>query len=449
MNLAKYLVLMLFFLAVFLGAPRIEAKYSTSLSVQPNYRDWGWRSYVMENGLITVAVVPQIGGRAMQYDLDGHPSIYVNPDEIGRIYVPQNTSPWHNYGGYKVWPTPQKRWLVDGSEWPPPPNLDFGVYEASILSASLDSSTIHLRGPVETLSRWRTRNIRLERRLTIFEGSSRVRVEQTILNEGDSEVRWGVIGVTQCMVNHPSEEDWENFWVYFPIKKKSKFGAKGFCVLIGERDDPQWKPDIREGIAAVQHMHRNTFGVADSDGGWMAYVDERDGYLFAKRFTYFEGEVYPDSGASVEVYVSDDLPYLEVEVASPLVDLPPGGSYTFDEDWYAAKVNGPIVAVNDVGAIREKLSIEQRGSSMTLRGVYGVFYVGQVDVVLRGIDGEVIGAGGRLDVSPLETVTLSQVLSIQPGLKQVELVLRDRTGTPIGLLDALSMEAKGTPRIPE
>ena len=447
MNLTKYLICIVFSMLAFSGAQSIEAKYSTSLSVQPNYKDWGWVSYVMENGLITVAVVPQIGGRTMQYDLGGHPSIYVNPDEVGRVYVPQDTSSWHNYGGYKVWPTPQNRWLVDGSEWPPPPNLDFGVYEASILSDSPDSSTIYLRGPAETLSRWRTRNIRLERRMTVFKGSSRVRVEQTIINEGSAEARWGVIGVTQCIVNHPGEEDWENFWVYFPIKKKSKFGARGFCVLIGEPDDPQWKPDIREGIAAVQHMHRNTFGVADSDGGWIAYADERDGYLFAKRFTYFEGEAYPDSGASLEVYISDDLPYLEVEVASPLVDLSPGGSYTFDEDWYAAKVNGPISAVNDAGAIREKLSIEQHGDSTTLRGVYGVFYVGKVDVVLKGIDGEIIGSGGRLDVSPLETFTLDRTISAQPGLKKVELVLRDMTGVSRGLLDALCLEAKEPSRI--
>lgn len=194
----------------------------------------------------------------------------------------------------------------------------------------------------------------------------------------------------------------------------------------------------------MQHMHRNTFGVADSDGGWIAYVDERDGYLFAKRFTYFEGEAYPDSGASVEVYISDDLPYLEVEVASPLVDVPPGGSYTFDEDWYAAKVKGPILAVNAVGAIRERLCIAQRGDAITLRGVYGVFYVGQVDIVLKGIDGEVIRSGGRLDVSPLETFTLNQTISVQPGVDRVELVLRDRTGASRGLLDALSLEAKDT-----
>ncbi|MFH1006476.1 MAG: hypothetical protein V1800_03090, partial [Candidatus Latescibacterota bacterium] len=53
--------------------------YAASVGTEENHLQWGWQSYVMDNGLITVAVVPEIGARVMQYDLDGHPSIYVNP----------------------------------------------------------------------------------------------------------------------------------------------------------------------------------------------------------------------------------------------------------------------------------------------------------------------------------------------------------------------------------
>ena len=52
-----------------------------------NYKDWGWDALVMENGLVTLATVPQIGARVMQHDLGTHESIYINEDLLGRIDV--------------------------------------------------------------------------------------------------------------------------------------------------------------------------------------------------------------------------------------------------------------------------------------------------------------------------------------------------------------------------
>ena len=37
--------------------------------VVENYQEWGWDALVVGNGLITVATVPSIGARIMQYDL--------------------------------------------------------------------------------------------------------------------------------------------------------------------------------------------------------------------------------------------------------------------------------------------------------------------------------------------------------------------------------------------
>ena len=70
--------------------------FVSSVRVNPDYTGWGWTSYVMENGLITVAVTPVIGARVMQYDLGGHPSIYVNLAEVGKTYTPTDSSPWYN-----------------------------------------------------------------------------------------------------------------------------------------------------------------------------------------------------------------------------------------------------------------------------------------------------------------------------------------------------------------
>ena len=46
-----------------------SAQAQTRVEQIQNYQDWGWESIVQANELITVATVPQIGARIMQFDL--------------------------------------------------------------------------------------------------------------------------------------------------------------------------------------------------------------------------------------------------------------------------------------------------------------------------------------------------------------------------------------------
>ncbi|MFH1006741.1 MAG: hypothetical protein V1800_04465, partial [Candidatus Latescibacterota bacterium] len=402
---------------------------------EENHLQWGWQSYVMDNGLITVAVVPEIGARVMQYDLDGHPSIYVNPVELGKVYTPNSNSGWPNYGGYKNWPAPQNNW-----GWPPPPIIDFGAYSVGVVLDSPDSCVVSCAGQVE---QWKAPGLRFDRQLTIYRGSSRVRVVQTLTNDGASVARWSVWGITQVIVNHPGEEDWSNFWVYFPINPDSKFGGDGFWVMSGGETNSQWKANVAPGVSGVQYLHNSGAKVgADSDAGWVAYVDERDGYTYAKKFGHDAGAEYPDDGSPVEVYTSNVLPYVEVEVLSPMVDLASGASYTFVEDWYAAKVHGPILAVGEAGAIKDRLHAEEGEETIQLMGTYGVFSVGAVELVFQDISGGQTGSGGTIPVSPTETFVLDWTGTLPSGTAKVVLALTSAEGSAIGVLDDLSVEVK-------
>lgn len=399
------------------GAPRVEAI--------ENYRNWGWEALVMKNGLITVAAVPGIGARIMQYDLGEHASIFVNGEELGKLYEPGENSPWHNYGGYKTWPAPQSRW-----NWPPPPLLDFGVYEARIEAGAADSATVFVSGPAE---QWKTPGLRFERRTTIFRGTSRVRVEQTIINEGTKADRWSVWDVTQQIVNHPGERDFENFWVYFPIDPQSQYGPRGVRV---SAESAAWKGEVAPGVHGVQYLPEGKKIFADSPQGWICYVDERTGHAYAKTFELSAGAEYPDQGARVEVWINGDpLLYLEVEVVSPIVDLAPGGRYTFTEDWWAARVHGPIFQVNQAGAIAESLHLEGDSLSATC----GVFHEGKAQVVFIGGDGEVLGEGQAHAVTPLETFNLREKIKVPQGAVRAELRVSDPGGVPIGVLDAVEL----------
>jgi len=102
-------------IAVALTATGARAQNSAQVDVVQDYNGWGWEAIVLANGVVTLAIVPEIGGRVMQYDLGDHPSMFVNASEVGKRYEPSSSAPWHNFGGYKVWPAPQDNW-----GWPPP-----------------------------------------------------------------------------------------------------------------------------------------------------------------------------------------------------------------------------------------------------------------------------------------------------------------------------------------
>ena len=106
-----------------------------------------------------------------------------------------------------------------------------------------------------------------------------------------------------------------------------------------------------------------------------------------------------------------------------MVDLVPGASYTFTEDWYAAQVHGPILEVNEVGAIRDRLRAEVDGGFIRLMGTYSVFYVGAVGIVFQDLSGHITGSGGTLSVSPSETFVLDRTGKLPLGTEKVVLEL--------------------------
>ena len=195
-------------ISIFIFISHSVAQQNPTIELVEDYNSWGWEAWVMQNDLVTIATVPVIGARIMQYDLDSHSSIYVNPSELGNTYTPSSVAPARNFGGFKNWPAPQAVW-----NWPPPPTLDYGLYEA-VADTFIDSVSLVVTSPIE---QWDAPDIRFRRRMTLYNGTSRVKVEQKIINEGSAEQQWSVWDVTQCYTTHTSQTDFENFWVYFPI----------------------------------------------------------------------------------------------------------------------------------------------------------------------------------------------------------------------------------------
>lgn len=412
--------------------PLALSAQTSSVSYQDisNYKQWGWNAVVMQNGIITLATVPSIGGRVMQYDLGSLSSVMVNPTLFGKTYTPAQNGQWYNFGGFKTWPAPQSVWP---GTWPPPPTLDYGMYTIVDSVQTNDSVAVSVLSLTE---KWIAPNIRFLRKATIYPGTSRVKMEQTIINNGASDVTWGVWSIVQSIVNHPGKTDYQNFWAYFPLNPKSVWSS-GDTALGSSK---AWKGEISPGTYGVQFSPDNAKIFADPDRGWIAYANLSDTVVFARTFPIFDGMDYPDGGARVSVYVSSPASssapaYMEVEVKGPLVNLAAGGGqYTFTENWWAAKVEGPVLDVDSVGAVAHKLSYSK--SPEDLVADYGVFYDGTANLAFVDLQGKVISEGKKYTVSPLEEFHLEEMVTIPDSAKSVEVQVHDSSGAFIGILEA-------------
>jgi len=192
------------------------------------------------------------------------------------------------------------------------------------------------------------------------------------------------------------------------------------------------------GIFGVQFRPEDKKIFADARAGWICYADERDGYAYAKTFAVFEGREYPDQGARVEVWGNRDPRYLEVEVLSPMAELPAdGGRYTFVEEWWATRLRGPVLEVNRAGAVARRLAVALAAGSLT--GTYGVFYQGTAQVVLIDKSGRVLAEGQAHPVTPAQTFALDEQLPVPEQAATAEVRLTDAQGRFIGALDTLTL----------
>jgi len=96
----------------------------------------GWKTIHLDNGLVSLEIVPEIGGRLTQFRLGAKEFLWVNPQLAGKLPPESGLGPdggWLNYGGDKLWPAPQG-W-DDEQQWPGPPDavLDGQPYRAEAL----------------------------------------------------------------------------------------------------------------------------------------------------------------------------------------------------------------------------------------------------------------------------------------------------------------------------
>ncbi len=419
-----------------------------------NYR--GWKTVELSNRLIEVQVVPQIGGRVIQYKLGDFEYLFVNRQLAGKRAPAGGLGPegqWLNYGGEKLWPAPQG-W-DDENQWPGPPDavLDGSPHRAVILAQSENSAAVRLTSRKDPHS-----GIQFSRTIRLFGGSTRVRVEARMTNIDTKPRRWGIWSVLQHDAARRDGEGHEpRLRVYCPINPKSVF-PDGYRVMFGLANNTSWQPDLARRMMRVHYQRRVGKIGMDCSAGWVATVNGSAGRVFVQRFPYFADKPYPDR-SSVEIWLhglgqfivagkidelSDDpveCPYfIETEVLSPLATLQPGESYSFPYDWYTAAVGGdyPVLDCTNVGVTCEPFSARLAEERLILRGRFGVFFEATAGLVFRDGDGNPLGPSKtRWPVTPSKPLVFSSELKVDappPDAAWVELVIYDRSGQKLGRL---------------
>ncbi|MHB1296167.1 MAG: hypothetical protein ACYC4R_14370 [Anaerolineae bacterium] len=417
---------------------------------------FGWSSLALGNGHIEATIVPAIGGRIMSFRFDGLDFVWRNRALEGRLYSAAENqgdgslAAWRNYGGSKTWPAPQGWQSEDQWPGPPDPVLDTGPYQVDGVAVECERATARVRSPQDSRT-----GVQIKRELSLYPGGTHAQLHLEMCNTSSRPRRWSLWEVVQIDAarfgSDGREEPDDRVWLAVPLNPRSCF-ERGYTVLYGEPANPQWQPDYQAGLMIVRYQYRVGKIGLDSNGGWVAVGAGGSDHVLCLRFDYQPTETYPDGGTSVACwttglgapvgnlnYAANPLYHIECEVLGPLRTMAPGAAQTLDIDWYTARCPGPVCHVSEVGCCGQRLTCAPQTEGVHLRGTYGVFYQGQLELAWiddRGgvLQRQVLGAA-----DPRQPVVLDCVSRVPAQARAAEIRLHDNDGQYLGQLDRVTL----------
>jgi hypothetical protein len=417
----------------------------------------GWNVYRLTNGLVTLYVAPEIGGRAIQLQLGDQEYFFVNADLAGKVLSPEENNlkaGWANYGGDKVWPGPEG-WMND-NEWPSIPYyiLDGSKFDSEITSNNAGEVAVKVTSPKDPRT-----GVQFVRTFHVYANTTRIKVEQVMRNISKRPIRWGIWHLIQndaADANDPSKPNPE-LYMYVPLNPQSKY-PEGYYKPYGDVRHPSYKVLHGGRMLRIHYLYRVGKIAADSDRGWYVVVNGQKDIGLVENFKYFPGMEYPD-GASVESWndgpgtisrgpfdqvLPDDpkkTPYfLESELLSPYAQLDPGEEYSFPIYWSPTRITNPIRDTAYVGAVSETLSGKVEGGKVNLKGVFGVFVPGTLEAAFYSVMGEELSRENLQAVDPREVVKLDKSVAVPDGAFRVGLRVLDASGENRGFLGNLILK---------
>ncbi|WP_157766201.1 hypothetical protein [Aquimarina aggregata] len=457
-----------------------------TVSVEENYKNWNWQNvHVAKNKYISLAVVPEAGGRILEYNLGEVPSLWLNSKMLGKTFpatdeIKQNE--WRNFGGYRLVPLPYENCSVDkegnkGKRWPPPVIIGAATYDVKVGKNNLGFQTIEATSgkqklPVPKFFRDTgfvypdkiEEELQYSRILYIKPNSSLVYIDHTLKNVGDAPVKRGL----KISSQHISEtelgmHDGENYVAYVPFSKELKLpNGEQFEITTNaeqrwryvnrnrfklDKENPEhvekyynhgtnWNGEVAPGIYEIAYDYNQMAGIhMIASESWLCYVNKKTNTAFAKILEPYNSDLEYDQGLNNAIFCSGlSEGYIETEVQTPLYKLNPDESFNYREIHGAAQIeNAPVLAVNLAGVTTKKLTVIKNSNRIT--GKYGVFNEGTAVLQFKSGDKVLISKDIGL-VNPLEVfkVNISLVKPKYFDTMQIVIIDTDKKET---LLDVL------------
>ncbi len=254
---------------------------------------------MLSNGVVEVVVVAAVS-RVMQFRFVGEEDVFwENSRLFGKVADPHSEE-WLNFGGDKVWPSPQSDWQkLTGRGWPPPAAFDSAPYEDRV-----EGNGIELVSPVDPHY-----GIRVRRRIALDPKQPVLRITTVFEKVSGDPVKVSIAAITQV-------RDFQRAYVALP--ERSKFPA-GYRHLNFEI--PQ---DLKTNGRLLSLSRARAFKAQiGSDGGTMLWLDGK--HALRIEAPLVSGAEYPNQGCSTVVYTNEDPDaYAELETFTPLQMLNAG-----------------------------------------------------------------------------------------------------------------------------
>lgn len=419
----------------------------------------GWQVFRLTNGIVSLYVAPQLGGRAIQMELGNQGYFFVNKDLAGKV-LPESQNNleagWANYGGDKVWPAPEG-WMSD-NEWPSIPYyvLDGSTFHSEVLQEGPEEVAIRVTSPEDLRT-----GVQFIRTYHVREGTTRIKVDQVMRNISRRQVRWGVWHLIQndaTDANDPSKPN-PKLCMYIPLNPHSRF-PQGYKQMLGDARHPSYQVLPGGRMLRAHYLYSVGKVGVDSNAGWYAVVNGQKELAYVENFKYFPGKSYPDdssvatwnNGPGTLRFGPRDLtlpdnpkrtPYFhEAETISPYATLEPSEEYSFPIEWAPTRVTDPIQDANWSGVTSEPLTAELEGESVRLRGVFGVFEPGKIEAVFYSILGKELARTKLQVADPREVVRIDKKIAAPPGAFRAGVYIKDGQDYDLGALGNVILQPK-------
>jgi len=243
--------------------------------------------YTLTKGDLSFSVSSETGGRIVSFKRAGHELL--TTEKIHPIYY-----------GATLWPSPQRFF------WPPSSILDKEPY-----SVEINGNTLRLTSKQDSI-----KGFRFIKEFTISEKDTAILTNYTIENISDtiqSVAAWDVARVSGGIT-------------FFPVKDKELEGLNSNLEFVSEEDGVIWYTFSENPTKRGQKLFATT------SEGWLAHL--QDNLLFIKVFPMTEVDDLPVLHGEVEIFLSPNSSYVELESHDKYTRLQKGESLSYRQKWF-------------------------------------------------------------------------------------------------------------------